>query len=63
MQPIKRPSIRRTPTTAASKSQHPIEIQPDYTEDEEDLNLNNPVAFSSYLECGGWGRGTPEICA
>ena len=50
MQPIKRPSIRRTGT---SKSQHPIEIQPDYTEDEaEDCNLNNPVAFSSYYPSG-----------
>ena len=48
MQPIKRPSIRRS-SQNQPKSQHPIEIQPDYTEDEEDnLNNNFKVAFSYY---------------
>ena len=60
MQPIKRPSIRK------SKSQHPIEIQPDYTEDEsEEQNNNNhsnnnPVAFSSYYPSGSMTLPHPK---
>ena len=57
MQPIKRPSIRK------SKSQHPIEIQPDYTEDEseeQNNNSNNPVAFSSYYPSGSMTLPHPK---
>ena len=52
MQPIKRPSIRRSSQKSQQHSHHhsPIEIQPDYTEDENEDHCNSSakVAFSYY---------------